>query len=146
MILSRKPIQTTLDKPFVRCAKRIVAIVSVFGDLLPEESAAAMTSIYAIMATKLIKTIQQMDVANVSSFSVGVSCDVYMLACYFYYMRDEQILEDDVYHALAKSLKYRAAFGQRLELPLTVEDLSAATFLGEYPRHIQVIASHLDMQ
>ena len=66
--------------------------------------------------------------------NINLAVPLYLLAAYAYYMEDDPLISDDCFDWLAKLLKdHWEELTHRHKKYLTLDDLNAGTFLGEYP-------------
>ena len=66
--------------------------------------------------------------------NINLAVPLYLIAAYAYYIEDDPLISDDCFDWLAKLLKdHWEELSHRHKKYLTLDDLNAGTFLGEYP-------------
>lgn len=66
--------------------------------------------------------------------NINLAVPLYLIAAYAYYIEDDPLISDDCFDWLAKLLKeHWEELTHRHKRYLTLDDLNAGTFLGEYP-------------
>jgi len=76
--------------------------------------------------------------------NINLAVPLYLIAAYAYYIEDDPLISDDCFDWLAKLLKeHWEEITHRHKKHLTLDDLSAGTYLGEYPSIVKGAVSDL---
>ena len=76
--------------------------------------------------------------------NINLAVPLYLIAAYAYYIEDDSLISDDCFDWLAKLLKeHWEEITHRHKKHLTLDDLSAGTYLGEYPSIVKGAVSDL---
>lgn len=70
--------------------------------------------------------------------SINLAVPLYLIAAYAYYIEDDPVISDDCFDWLAKLLKENwEEIKHHHKKYLTLDDLTAGTYLGEYPTIVE---------
>lgn len=76
--------------------------------------------------------------------NVNMMVPWYLMAAYAYYVQDNPILSDSMFDRLAKRMKENWNRIEHVHKEhITMADLEAGTFLGEYPKRVEGAVDHL---
>jgi hypothetical protein len=76
--------------------------------------------------------------------NINLTVPLYLIAAYAYYIEDDPLITDDCFDWLAKLLKeHWEELTHRHKKYLTLDDLNAGTYLGEYPSIVKGAVSDL---
>lgn len=76
--------------------------------------------------------------------SKNLAVPLYLIAAYAYYVEDDPLISDDCFDWLAKFLKeHWEQIEHYHKEKITLQDLSAGTYLGEYPSIVKSAAHDL---